>query len=44
MACSCKKNAAAKANVTAAPKQSNPLQESTPEKKIGNRIIRREIR
>ena len=42
MACGCKKNAAAKS--ASVVKTTTPSQESTPQKKIGNRIIKREIR
>lgn len=47
MACGCKKNAAAKSTAQvaqAAPKAASSAQESTPQKKIVNRIIKREIR
>lgn len=48
MACGCKKNAAAKSSpaqvAQAAPKAVPSAQESTPQKKIVNRIIKREIR
>lgn len=46
MACGCK-NKAAKvqtASVQASPKPTSSIQEAKPEKKIGNRIIKREIR
>lgn len=46
MACGCK-NKAAKAqtvSVQASPKPASSIQEAKPEKKIGNRIIKREIR
>lgn len=46
MACGCKKNAAAKSSTvaTATPKAASTVQESKPQKKVGNRIIKREIR
>jgi len=46
MGCGCK-NKAAKAQATsvqASPKPASSIQEAKPEKKIGNRIIKREIR
>jgi hypothetical protein len=43
MACGCKKNAAAK-SASVVKTTTAPTQESTPQKKIGNRIIKREIR
>ena len=43
MACGCKKNAAAKP-ATVSKTTTAPTQESTPQNKIGNRIIKREIR
>lgn len=47
MACGCKKNGAAKATTNSTPVvKTTPIttKESTPQKKIGNRIIKREIR
>jgi len=47
MACGCKKGAAAKspaAIANVAPKATTNVQESKPEKQVGNRIIKRVIR
>jgi hypothetical protein len=47
MACGCKKGAAASTSAQSAsvtPKTSSSSQEATPQKKIVNRIIKREIR
>lgn len=48
MACGCKKNAAASSSpaqvAQAAPKAASSAQEAKPQKKIVNRIIKREIR
>lgn len=49
MACGCKNRAAASntasvANAQPAPKAASNVQEAKPQKKIGNRIIKREIR
>ena len=44
MPCGCKKNAAAKSTTIAAPKSVSNVQESKPQKKVGTRIIKREIR